>query len=188
MKRRTALMTSSLISAFVLATSVAQADPSAYIAGSAKTASDAPMYHQVATATKVDIVDTAVQAGSFKTLVAAIKAAGLVETLKGKGPFTVFAPTDNAFAQLPKGTLAMLLKPENKAKLQAILTYHVVPGNVPAADVVGLDGQSVATVNGAELAVTIEGDTVMVDDATVTATDITASNGIIHVIDNVLIP
>lgn len=133
-----------------------------------------------------DIVDTAVGAGSFNTLVAAVKAADLVDTLKGTGPFTVFAPTDAAFAKLPAGTLDDLLKPENKAKLQAILTYHVVPGKVMAADVVKL--KSAKTVQGQELTITVEGDTVTVNNAKVEKTDIACSNGVIHVIDTVLLP
>ncbi len=133
-----------------------------------------------------DIVDTAVGAGSFKTLVAAVKAAGLVETLKGKGPFTVFAPTDEAFAKLPAGTVENLLKPENKEKLQAVLTYHVVPGKVLAKDVVKLTGAK--TVQGKEAKITVKGDSVMIDGANVTATDIECSNGVIHVIDAVILP
>ena len=133
-----------------------------------------------------DIVDTAVEAGSFTTLVAAVEAAGLVDTLKGEGPFTVFAPTDEAFAALPAGTVEDLLKPENKDQLVAILTYHVVAGKVTAADVVKLD--TATTVNGAAADVTVSGSTVKIDEATVTATDIKASNGIIHVIDTVILP
>ncbi|WP_417732215.1 fasciclin domain-containing protein [Rosistilla oblonga] len=132
------------------------------------------------------MVDTAVSAKKFSTLVAAVKAAGLVETLKGDGPFTVFAPNDEAFAKLPQGTIADLLKPENKAKLTAILTYHVVPGKVMAADVVGV--KSAKTVNGKEVSVTVEGNTVMIDQSKVVATDIAANNGVIHVIDSVLLP
>ena len=133
-----------------------------------------------------DIVDTAVAAGSFKTLATALKAAGLIDTLKGKGPFTVFAPTDEAFAKLPKGTVEDLLKPENKAKLTAILTYHVVAGKVMAADVVKL--KSANTVNGKPVQIVVEGGTVMVDNAKVVKTDIGTSNGVIHVIDTVLLP
>jgi uncharacterized surface protein with fasciclin (FAS1) repeats len=133
-----------------------------------------------------DIVDTAVAAGSFKTLAKALDAAGLVETLKGKGPFTVFAPTDDAFAKLPGGTLEELLKPENKDKLIAILTYHVVPGKVMASEVAQL--QSAKTVNGQALTITTEGGTVRVDDAKIVKTDIICSNGVIHVIDSVLLP
>ena len=133
-----------------------------------------------------DIVDTAVGAGSFKTLVTAVQAAGLVDTLKGTGPFTVFAPTDDAFAKLPAGTVEGLLKPENKAKLQAILTYHVVPGKVMAADVANIS--TAKTVNGQSLAVSAKNGTVMVDNAKVVKTDIVASNGVIHVIDTVVLP
>lgn len=135
---------------------------------------------------KDDIVDVAVQAGSFTTLATALKAAGLVDTLKGDGPFTVFAPTDEAFAKLPAGTVESLLAPENKDRLIAILTYHVVPGQVEASDVVALDEAS--TVNGNKLDITVADGTVMVDNATVTQTDIRASNGIIHVIDTVILP
>lgn len=132
-----------------------------------------------------DIVDTAVAAGSFKTLVTAVQAAGLVDTLKGAGPFTVFAPTDEAFAKLPAGTLDAVLA--DKAKLTAILTYHVVSGKVLAKDVVGLNGKSAKTVQGGELAInTTNG--VKIGTATVTKTDIECSNGVIHVIDSVLIP
>jgi len=135
---------------------------------------------------KKDIVDTAVAAGDFKTLAAALKAADLVDTLKGKGPFTVFAPTDEAFAKLPAGTVEMLLKPENKAKLVKILTYHVVPGKVTAAEVVKLN--SAKTVEGDEVKITVTDGKVKVDDANVTKTDIECSNGVIHVIDSVLMP
>jgi uncharacterized surface protein with fasciclin (FAS1) repeats len=134
---------------------------------------------------KSDIVDTAVAAGNFKTLAAALKAAGLVETLKGKGPFTVFAPTDEAFAKLPAGTVETLLKPENKAKLTAILTYHVVAGDVKAADVVKL--KSAKTVNGATVAIDAK-DGVKINDAKVVKADIACGNGVIHVIDTVLLP
>jgi uncharacterized surface protein with fasciclin (FAS1) repeats len=133
-----------------------------------------------------DIVDTAVGAGSFKTLVAAVKAADLVETLKGTGPFTVFAPTDEAFGKLPEGTIAELLKPENKKKLVAILTYHVVSGKVMAADVVKLD--SAKTVQGSEVKITVADGKVKVDDANVVKTDIVCSNGVVHVIDSVILP
>ena len=136
--------------------------------------------------TGADIVDTAVKAGSFKTLVAAVKAAGLGETLRGAGPFTVFAPTDEAFAKLPAGTVEDLLKPENKTKLTAILTYHVVPGKVMAADVVKLT--SAKTVQGQSVAVSANHGTVMVDNAKVVKTDIVTSNGVIHVIDSVILP
>jgi uncharacterized surface protein with fasciclin (FAS1) repeats len=133
-----------------------------------------------------DIVDTAVAAGDFKTLAAALDAAGLVQTLKGEGPFTVFAPTDAAFAKLPAGTVEDLLKPENKDKLAAILTYHVVSGKVMASDVVGLD--EAKTVNGKAVDIEVEGNSVKVNGANVTATDIAASNGVIHVIDTVILP
>jgi len=132
-----------------------------------------------------DIVAVASGAGSFNTLVAAVKAAGLVETLQGKGPFTVFAPTDEAFAKLPPGTVESLLKPENKEKLVAILTYHVVPGKVMAADVKTM---KVKTVNGKELSLVVAGGKVTVDNAKVVATDVPASNGVIHVIDTVVLP
>jgi uncharacterized surface protein with fasciclin (FAS1) repeats len=132
-----------------------------------------------------DIVDTAVAAGSFKTLAAALQAAGLVDTLKGAGPFTVFAPTDEAFAKLPAGTVETLLKPENKAKLQRILTYHVVSGKVMAADVVKL--KSAKAVSGDTIRINTTGG-VTVDNARVVKTDIAASNGVIHVIDTVILP
>jgi uncharacterized surface protein with fasciclin (FAS1) repeats len=141
---------------------------------------------RVALAQQKDIVDTAVAAGSFKTLAAALQAAGLVETLKGKGPFTVFAPTDEAFAKLPTGTVEDLLKPENKAKLTAILTYHVVPGAVMAAQVTSLT--EARTVNGQALKVTVTDGGVLVDNAKVVKTDIRTSNGVIHVIDTVVLP
>ncbi len=137
-------------------------------------------------AAEKDIVDTAVGAGSFKTLVAAVKAAGLVNTLKSEGPFTVFAPTDEAFAKLPKGTVESLLKPENKGKLQAILTYHVVAGKVMAADVVKLSGA--VTVQGQQVDIAVKDGKVTVDSATVLKTDIGCSNGVIHVIDSVILP
>ena len=133
-----------------------------------------------------DVVDTAVAAGNFKTLVAAVQAAGLVDTLKGPGPFTVFAPTDEAFAKLPAGTVDNLLKPENKDKLVAVLTYHVVPGKVMAADVAGKETKA-KTVQGSE--VTINGTNgVTVDGAKVIQADIVADNGVIHVIDAVILP
>ncbi|NBZ86665.1 fasciclin domain-containing protein [Stagnihabitans tardus] len=132
-----------------------------------------------------DIVDTAVGAGSFTTLVAAVQAAGLVETLKGPGPFTVFAPTDAAFAALPAGTVEDLLKPENKDKLVAILTYHVVPGKVMAADLT--EGMKAASVQGGELTFTLEGGA-KVNGAVISTADIAATNGVIHVIDSVILP
>jgi uncharacterized surface protein with fasciclin (FAS1) repeats len=133
---------------------------------------------------KKDIVDTAVAAGSFETLVAAVKAAGLVETLKGEGPFTVFAPTDEAFSKLPEGTVEALLK--DKEKLAAILTYHVVSGKVMASDVVKLS--SAKTVQGQEVEIKVSGEGVMIDNANVIKTDIETSNGVIHVIDTVILP
>ena len=133
-----------------------------------------------------DIVDTAVAAGNFKTLAAALKAAGLVDTLKGPGPFTVFAPTDEAFAKLPAGTVENLLKPENKQKLISILTYHVVAGKVMANEVVKL--HEAKTVNGQDVKIMVEGGKVMADNANVVKTDILCTNGIIHVIDTVLLP
>ena len=139
-----------------------------------------------ASAAEKDIVTTAVEAGSFKTLAAALKAGGLVETLQGKGPFTVFAPTDEAFAKLPAGTVETLLKPENKARLVSVLTYHVVAGKVAAAQVVKLD--AAATVNGQRVNIKVEEANVRVDQATVVTADIHCSNGIIHVIDQVLLP
>lgn len=132
-----------------------------------------------------DIVAVATSAGSFKTLVAAVKAAGLVETLQGQGPFTVFAPTDEAFAKLPAGTVEDLLKPENKEKLVAILTYHVVPGKVMAADVKTMKAR---TVNEKELSIKVQDGNVTVDNAKVIKTDVAAKNGVIHVIDTVVLP
>ena len=139
-----------------------------------------------------DIVDTAVAAGDFETLVTAVQAAGLEETLRGDGPFTVFAPTDEAFAALPAGTLDTLLE-DREGDLAGILTYHVVSGEVLAADVVGMDGESVTTVNGATFTVNVAGENAPLTDAAgntvnVVATDVTADNGVIHVIDGVLLP
>lgn len=133
-----------------------------------------------------DVVDVAVAAGDFNTLAAALQAAGLVDTLKGAGPFTLFAPTDAAFAALPAGTVENLLKPENRDQLIAILTYHVVPGKVLAADVVKLD--KAKTVNGSDVMIKVANGKVSVDDAMVVKTDIAASNGVIHVIDSVILP
>lgn len=133
-----------------------------------------------------DIVDTAVEAGSFTTLVAAVQAAGLEDTLRGEGPFTVFAPTDEAFAALPEGTVESLLLPENLETLQAVLTYHVLPGKVMSADIAGQE-LSVATVEGSEVMVNAT-DGVMVDSANVVTADIETSNGVIHVIDAVILP
>lgn len=139
-----------------------------------------------ANAADKDIVTTAVEAGSFKTLAAALKAGGLVETLQGKGPFTVFAPTDEAFAKLPAGTVETLLKPENKAQLVSVLTYHVVAGKVAAAQVVKVN--AAATVNGQRVNIKVDESKVQVDQATVVKADIHCSNGIIHVVDHVLLP
>jgi len=133
-----------------------------------------------------DIVDTAVAAGSFKTLAAALEAAGLVGALKGAGPFTVFAPTDQAFSKLPPGTVEDLLKPENKEKLQSILKYHVVSGEVMSSEVVKLS--SAKTLDGQSICIRVTDGRVMVNNATVTQTDIACSNGVIHVIDSVLLP
>ena len=142
--------------------------------------------HSEAKPAKADIVDTAVAAGSFNTLAAALTAADLVETLKGEGPFTVFAPTDDAFAALPDGTVDDLLKPENKDQLVAVLTYHVVPGKVMSGDIAGKT-MDVATVQGGNLAVDAT-DGVKINDANVVSADVEASNGVIHVIDKVVLP
>lgn len=145
-----------------------------------------PLAISASMARAADIVDTAVSAGSFKTLVAAVEAAGLVETLKGEGPFTVFAPTDEAFARLPAGTVEYLLKPENKEKLVAVLTYHVVSGKVMSGDVAGKK-TTAKTVQGSTI--DVDGmNGVRINGATVTQADIGADNGVIHVIDRVLIP
>ncbi|KAJ1445493.1 FAS1 domain-containing protein [Pelagophyceae sp. CCMP2097] len=162
-----------------------------FLFASAATAFTAPRtlaMRNIRSAAMKDIVDTAVGAGSFGTLIAAVGAAGLVDTLKSKGPFTVFAPTDAAFAALPKGTVESLLLPENKAKLAGILMYHVVAGKVVAATAVTLDGKAVATVNGAEMKVTVKGGSVFFDNAKVVTTDIECANGVIHVIDAVILP
>ena len=135
---------------------------------------------------EMDIVDTAVSAGQFETLAAALTAAELIDTLKGEGPFTVFAPTDEAFAKLPEGTVETLLKPENRDQLTAILTYHVVAGKVTADQVVDLTEAS--TVNGQSIDISVGSAGVMVDNAMVVATDIMATNGVIHVIDSVILP
>lgn len=140
----------------------------------------------VAKAADKDIVDTAVSAGSFETLVAAVQAAGLVETLKGEGPFTVFAPTDEAFAKLPDGAVENLLKPENKDQLVSVLTYHVVPGKVMSGDIAGKE-LNAATVQGDEVSIDATNG-VKVDDANVVTADVEASNGVIHVIDAVIMP
>ncbi|MEM9212212.1 MAG: fasciclin domain-containing protein [Pseudomonadota bacterium] len=134
---------------------------------------------------KKDIVDTAAGAGSFETLVAAVQAAGLVDTLKGDGPFTVFAPTDEAFAALPAGTVEELLKPENKEQLVSILTYHVVPGKVMSTDL--SDDMAATTVQGSDIVIDLDSG-VMVEEATVVSADIETSNGVIHMIDKVILP
>lgn len=133
-----------------------------------------------------DIVEIAAGNNSFSTLVAAVKAAGLVDVLQGEGPYTVFAPTNEAFAKLPAGTVESLLKPENRDKLVAILTYHVVPGKVLAKDVIGL--KNAKTVQGQAVKVTVSDAGVMIDGARIVATDINAENGVIHVIDSVILP
>jgi len=140
----------------------------------------------VSFAHKKDIVDTAAEAEDFTTLVAAVKAAGLVETLKGDGPFTVFAPTNAAFGKLPEGTVDTLLKPENKEKLVSVLTYHVVPGKVMAADVIKL--KNAKTVQGSEVDIVVTDGKVKIDNANVVKTDIECGNGVIHVIDAVILP
>ncbi len=145
-----------------------------------------PLAFSAVAAKAADIVDTAVSAGQFETLVAAVQAAGLVDTLKGDGPFTVFAPTDEAFAKLPAGTVEDLLKPENKEQLVAVLTYHVVPGKIMSGDIAG-QTTMVETVQGGKLSVDAT-DGVKVDEATVISADIEASNGVIHVIDTVVLP
>src|SRR5512134_3280758 len=157
--------------------------PKKFLSAAAFAATAATAQAQDTKPTK-DIVETAVAAGSFKTLVAAVQAAGLVETLKGKGPFTVFAPTDEAFAKLPAGTVEALLK--DKAKLAAILTYHVVSGDVRAAQAMKLDAAK--TVNGQSLTIAVRDGAVMIDNAKVVKADVLASNGVIHVIDTVVLP
>jgi uncharacterized surface protein with fasciclin (FAS1) repeats len=137
-------------------------------------------------ASSPDIVETAIAAGSFQTLVAAVQAAGLVETLRGEGPFTVFAPTDQAFAALPEGTVESLLEPGNREQLVAILTYHVVPGKVTSAEVANLS--EAATVNGASVSISTSYGKVKIDNASVVQADVMASNGVIHVIDQVILP
>ena len=171
----------------VLAAVVAMAATlSSATAGECPLSKKAVKVQAVKLAEKKDIVDTAVGAKSFTTLVAAVKAAGLVETLKSKGPFTVFAPTDEAFKKLPEGTVESLLKPENKDKLVAVLTYHVVPGKVMAADVVKL--KNAKTVQGGEVDIVVADGKVKVDNANVVKMDIECSNGVIHVIDAVILP
>jgi len=154
--------------------------------GKMLTATSAAILMSVPAAQADDIVDTAIAAGSFETLVAAVQAAGLVDTLKGEGPFTVFAPTDEAFAALPEGTVESLLEEENRDQLVSILTYHVIPGRVMSSDIAG-QTLSVETVQGMELAIDAT-DGVRVGEATVVTADVEASNGVIHVIDTVLIP
>ena len=156
------------------------------LAGCSKDAAETTTAAKAQVTGQPDIVTVAATAGDFNTLVTALKAAGLVETLRGDGPFTVFAPTDEAFAKLPAGTLDNLLLPENEERLVSILTYHVVPGKVLAAEVVGLS--SASTVEGSALSISTNDDGVRVNDANVIATDVMASNGVIHVIDTVLIP
>jgi uncharacterized surface protein with fasciclin (FAS1) repeats len=176
-----AALASSLVGSSLCGTSLAQCSSSNTV-----TASKDAMSGVHAAAPTMDIVDTAVAAGNFKTLAAALQAAGLVETLKGKGPFTVFAPTDEAFSKLPKGTVEGLLKPEAKGTLTSILTYHVVAGSAMAKDVVGMTFAT--TVNGQRVDIKVTGDKVMVDKANVIKTDIACTNGVIHVIDGVLLP
>ncbi|MFZ2516060.1 MAG: fasciclin domain-containing protein [Candidatus Lutibacillus vidarii] len=191
--RRTKLASVAALAAaaLTLAACGSSSEPAATPTPSATTSSAAPTSEEPMPAAK-DIVDTAVGAGQFTTLATALTAAGLVDTLKGAGPFTVFAPTDDAFAKLPAGTLDTLLA-DPKGALTKILTYHVVPGKVMAADVVKMDGAKDKTVNGAELTIKVSGSDVMLMDATgasvkVVKTDVTASNGVIHVIDGVLLP
>lgn len=177
--------------AITLSTLALAASPSAFAfysdcSNSSSSCSDAPQAMTVADRSASDIVDTAVAAGSFNTLAAALQAAGLVETLKSEGPFTVFAPTDAAFAKLPAGTVETLLRPDNIATLQSILTYHVVPGTVKAETVVTLNAAE--TVNGQRVDVKVKNGTVYIDGAKVVTTDIKASNGVIHVIDSVILP
>lgn len=188
-KRNTAAAAFTIVSACLLAATVG-CDSSSSTAGAGSGGTSMPGGAGGAggsgSAGLKDIVDTAVAADTFKTLAAALTAADLVTTLKGTGPFTVFAPTDAAFAKLPAGTLDTLLKPENKAMLQSILKYHVVAGKVLAADVVNLT--KATTVQGQDVTITVSGALVKVNDATVTTTDVQATNGVIHVIDTVLLP
>ncbi len=189
------VMVAGAIAALVLGTAACSSDEDSGDAGTEETttATQEPTEEQSAgEEAQADIVDTAVAAGSFTTLATALEAAGLVDTLKGEGPYTVFAPTDDAFAALPEGTLDDLLA-DPEGQLTDILTYHVIAGQVMAADVVTMDGQSVETLQGAELTIRVDGDQVMLEDATgatvnVTQTDIGASNGVIHQIDGVLMP
>ena len=170
----------------VLALTLTLAVSLAAYAGNCKTATKKHATQEVAAKKSADIVDTAASVDDFSTLVAAVKAAGLVETLKGSGPFTVFAPTNDAFAKLPEGTVESLLKPENKEKLISILTYHVVPGKVMAKDVVGLS--SAKTVQGSKIDIKVKDGAVLIDNAKVVKTDIETSNGVIHIIDSVILP
>lgn len=170
----------------VLALTLTLAVSLAAYAGNCKTAAKKHATQEVAAKKSADIVDTAASVDDFSTLVAAVKAAGLVETLKGSGPFTVFAPTNDAFAKLPEGTVESLLKPENKEKLISILTYHVVPGKVMAKDVVGLS--SAKTVQGSKIDIKVKDGAVLIDNAKVVKTDIETSNGVIHIIDSVILP
>ena len=181
-----------LVTSACSSTSTTTTTPSAATTPTKTAAPATPSKAATPDAMAKDIVDTAVAAGSFKTLATALTAAGLVDTLKGPGPFTVFAPTDDAFAKLPAATLTALLA-DPKVKLAPILTYHVVSGKVMAADVVTMDGKKVKTVNGAELTIKVMDGKVSLTDATgasvnVVKTDVTASNGVIHVIDGVLLP
>jgi uncharacterized surface protein with fasciclin (FAS1) repeats len=181
-----------LVTSACSSTSTTTTTPSAATTPTKAAAPATPSKAATPDAMAKDIVDTAVAAGSFKTLATALTAAGLVDTLKGPGPFTVFAPTDDAFAKLPAATLTALLA-DPKVKLAPILTYHVVSGKVMAADVVTMDGKKVKTVNGAELTIKVMDGKVSLTDATgasvnVVKTDVTASNGVIHVIDGVLLP
>jgi len=171
-----------IVTALVLTLAISVA---AY-AGSCKDDAKSQTTQQVAAKKPADIVDTAASVEDFSTLVTAVKAAGLVETLKGDGPFTVFAPTNDAFAKLPKGTVENLLKPENKDKLVSILTYHVVPGKVMAKDVVKLS--SAKTVQGSTVDIKVKDGTVMIDNAKVVKADVETSNGVIHIIDAVILP
>lgn len=179
------MFSSLLRSTVVLATLSAAAVPAF-----AETAAPAPAGAQAASEAKSqkNIVETAVGAGNFTTLVKLVQAADLAETLSGPGPFTVFAPTDDAFAKLDSKTVADLQKPENKEKLATILKYHVVSGKVTAADAAKLDGKSADTVAGKQIKVKVDGSKVKINDATVTKADIMASNGVIHVIDAVMLP
>lgn len=184
MRLKSAALIGLVLPAFVLAACGQPAEaPAAPPAEAAAPAEPAP----AAPAAAADIVDTAVANGSFTTLVAAVQAAGLVETLKGPGPFTVFAPTDDAFKKLPAGTVEDLLKPENKEQLVKILTYHVVAGDIRSAALAGTVTPA-TTVQGGALSVDATGEAVKIGDATVVTTDVAATNGVIHVIDTVLMP